>query len=124
MSNTLSNRCQIDASAQRNDWVTSWYNGGFGICFTLRANADIEPLRNKILREINENTNYDADERIYLNKFSGNYLYSNFENGRPVGGRIQNIRILFMIAIFLLVIACINFMNLATARSSRRTKEI
>ena len=109
---------------QRNDWVSSWFNGGFGICFTLRKGADITPLQTKLVQVINKNTNYDADERVYLNKFSDNYLYSNFENGRPVGGRIQYVKILFIIALFILVIACINFMNLATAQSSRRTKEI
>ena len=109
---------------QRNDWVPSWYNGGFRMYFTLQPGAELASLQEKALQEINENTNYDADERIYLNKFSDNYLYSNFENGRPSGGRIQYIRLLFIIAMFVLVIACINFMNLATAQSSRRFKEI
>lgn len=109
---------------QRNEWVSSWYNGGFSICFTMKEGADLAPVQERVLQEINENTNYEADERIYLQKFSDNYLYGSFENGRPVGGRIQYVRILFIIAIFILVIACINFMNLATARSSRRTKEI
>ena len=109
---------------QDNSWVTSWYNGGFRIYFTLKPGADIASLGQKTLQEINENTNYDADERIYLRKFSDNYLLGTWENGIPVGGRIQYVRILFIIAIFILIIACINFMNLATARSSRRTREI
>lgn len=109
---------------QRNSWVQSWFNGGYGICFTLKEGHDVAPLQEKVVQLINVNTDYDADERIYLNKFSDNYLYSTFENGKPVGGRIQYITILFIIAIFILVIACINFMNLATARSSRRSKEI
>ncbi len=109
---------------QQNDWVESWYNGGFAICFTLRENATLQPFQDKILQLINENTNYEADERLFVNHFDDNYLHSNFENGRPSGGRIQYVRILFVIAIFILVIACINFMNLATARSSRRTREI
>ena len=109
---------------QRNDWVESWYNGGFRICFALKKGADLSALQEKVEQVINKNTNYEADERIYLQKFSDNYLYSSFENGRPVGGRIQYVRILSIIAIFILVIACINFMNLATARSSRRAKEI
>ena len=109
---------------QRNTWVEGWYSGGFRIYFSLRENADIETVRQRVLHEINENTDYAADERIYLQKFSENYLHSTFENGIPVGGRIQYVRIMGVIAIFILVIACINFMNLATARSSRRAKEI
>lgn len=109
---------------QGNDWVESWYNGGFAICFTLQEKANLEPLQERILQLINENTNYEADERLFINRYVDNYLHSNFENGRPSGGRIQYVRILFVIAIFILVIACINFMNLATARSSRRTREI
>ncbi len=113
-----------DDYIQQNDWVTSWYNGGFSICFALREGAEVEPLQNSVVQTINENTNYDADERIFINKYSDNYLYSTFENGRPTTGRIQYVKILFIISIFILVIACINFMNLATARSSRRTKEV
>lgn len=108
----------------RNDWVNSWFNGGFSICFTLRENADLASLQSRILQEINENTDYDADERVVVHKFSDNYLYGTFENGIPVTGRIQYVRILFIVAIFILLIACINFMNLATARSSRRSKEV
>ena len=109
---------------QRNDWVNSWYNGGFRMYFTLKEGESIGSVQQRAEQVINENTNFEADERIHFNLFASNYLYSMFENGRQAGGRIQYVRILFIIAIFILVIACINFMNLATARSSRRTKEI
>lgn len=51
-------------------------------------------------------------------------MYGNFENGVPVGGRIDYVKILLAAAFFLLFIACINFTNLTTARSSKRAKEI
>ncbi|MEM7070111.1 MAG: FtsX-like permease family protein [Pseudomonadota bacterium] len=51
-------------------------------------------------------------------------MYSKFENGRQKGGRITYIRIFSFVGIFILLIACINFMNLATARASQRAKEI
>ena len=109
---------------QRNKWMESWYNGGCQIFFTLKEGADIAAVRKRAEQEINTHTNHEADERIYLQLFADNYLHGKFENGLPVGGRIQYVRILTAIAIFILAVACINFMNLATARSSTRAKEI
>jgi putative ABC transport system permease protein len=109
---------------QQHEWIKSWYNGGLRIFLTLNEKADVSLLRKKVEHEINKHTNYSADERIYLQLFAENYLNSNFENGIPVGGRIQYVKILSIIAVFILGIACINFTNLATARSSRRAKEI
>ena len=114
----------VQEYVQRNDWVKSWYNGGFSMFLTLREDADVDHFRQRILQEVNNNTGNEADERIYVQKFSESYLHSNFKNGVPTGGRIQYVRILFVVALFILVISCINFMNLATARASRRTKEI
>ena len=51
-------------------------------------------------------------------------LYSNFENGKVVGGRIERVQIFGIIAIFILLIGCINFMNLSTARSEKRAREV
>ncbi|MEM9720908.1 MAG: ABC transporter permease [Bacteroidota bacterium] len=57
-------------------------------------------------------------------KYSDQHLYGNFENGKVSGGKIIYVRIFAIIAVFILLIACINFMNLATARASRRFKEL
>lgn len=51
-------------------------------------------------------------------------MYDNFENGKPVGGRIATVRTFGIIAVFILLIACINFMNLSTAQSDKRAKEV
>jgi len=51
-------------------------------------------------------------------------LYSEFVNGKPAGGRIERVRIFIVIAVFILLIACINFMNMSTARSEKRAKEV
>jgi putative ABC transport system permease protein len=61
---------------------------------------------------------------VFLHPMSKWHLYSDFENGKPAGGRITTVSLLAIIASFILLVACINFMNLSTARSERRAKEV
>lgn len=60
----------------------------------------------------------------FLRKFSDAYLFGKYENGVQAGGRISYVKLFSLIAIFILAIACINFMNLSTAKASRRVKEV
>ncbi len=61
---------------------------------------------------------------VGLQPFKDQYLIGNFVNGKPQGGRIEYVNIFSGVAIFILLLACINFMNLATARASKRAKEV
>ncbi len=61
---------------------------------------------------------------LFSRKFSDGYLYNSYDNGQQAGGRISYVKLFSIIAIFILGIACINFINLTTARASRRAKEI
>jgi hypothetical protein len=84
-------------------------------------------VRTKIKKFLDAyNKEQTASYRIELDMqpFGDQYLHSNFKNGRIEGGRIEYIRIFSLVAIFILLIACINFMNLTTALSARRAKEI
>jgi putative ABC transport system permease protein len=61
---------------------------------------------------------------MFIQKYSELYLHNRFENGALVGGRIDYVILFSIVAIFILLIACINFMNLSTARAQSRMKEI
>jgi putative ABC transport system permease protein len=79
------------------------------------ANAQLKTITRSRSKE-------DID--VFLHPLTKLRLYSKFENGINVGGRITTVRIFGMIAVFILFIACINFMNLSTARSEKRAKEV
>ncbi len=73
--------------------------------------------------------NYQEKDKSFITElalqpYPEKYLYSNFKDGYIDGGRIEYVRLFSIIAIFILLIACINFMNLATARSAKRAKEV
>ncbi|MEP0985533.1 ABC transporter permease [Ekhidna sp.] len=111
----------------RNEWVDDWGNGSFRIYFTLRDDTDLPAVAERMYDEIITHAagqSNSGEEYLVTHKFQDYYLYSNFENGVIDGGRIDYVKIMTIVAIFILLIACINFMNLATARSGRRSKEI
>ncbi|WP_421764460.1 ABC transporter permease [Ekhidna sp.] len=111
----------------RNEWVDDWGNGSFRIYFTLRDDTDLPAVAERMYDEIITHAagqSNSGEEYLITHKFQDYYLYSNFENGVVDGGRIDYVKIMTIVAIFILLIACINFMNLATARSGRRSKEI
>ena len=66
----------------------------------------------------------ESGNTLFLQKYSDQHLYGNYENGIVAGGRITYVRLFSIVAIFILLIACINFMNLSTARASSRYKEV
>ena len=83
---------------------------------------DFTKLKLKTLYGGNGMEQYEGD--LFIQKYSDRYLYNNFVNGVQSGGRIEYVKLFSIIAIFILVIACINFMNLSTAKASRRMKEV
>src|SRR5690606_35675946 len=73
---------------------------------------------------ISENNPRAGTSEVFLHPMSKWRLYSDFENGEVSGGRIENVRMFGAIGIFILIVACINFMNLSTARSESRAREV
>ncbi len=68
--------------------------------------------------------NDQSTTRVFTQLFSEAHLYSKSENGKYIGGAVEQVKLFGIIASFILLIACINFMNLSTARSEKRAKEV
>lgn len=102
-----------------------WGNTGFNTFITLKPGSNVDKFNAKIANYIKVKTNNEITYRTpFIQRYSENYLYGRYENGIQVGGRIDYVRLFSIIAIFILVIACINFMNLSTAKASGRAKEV
>jgi ABC-type antimicrobial peptide transport system permease subunit len=104
-------------------WVKSWDNTGPHNFVLLKKGTDIQNFNKRIARVIAENSG-DSTRSAFAVPFSDNYLFYTFSHGSQVGGKIVYVKLFSVIAIFILAIACINFMNLSTAKASRRMKEV
>lgn len=92
----------------------------------LRAGTDISQFNAKITNFF-RSKNKKARTRgntLFAQQYSREYLYGQYENGKEGEGRMAYIRLFSIIALFVLLIACINFMNLSTAQANRKLKEI
>ena len=123
----------FDLFASHNNWVKSamdnneWESSSFQMLVQLAENSDLNTISDKIrdikLRKVG------ADElkfnpQILLQPMNRWHLYSEWVNGNNVGGRIQFVWLFGIIGAFVLFLACINFMNLSTARSEKRATEV
>jgi putative ABC transport system permease protein len=113
-------------SSPANFWSkqpATWDNHGCQLYVQLNPNADFNKVSAQV-RNITTPYNKAIDETIQVFPMSRWHLYNDFQNGKSVGGRIQFIRLFGIIGLFVLLLACINFMNLSTARSEKRAKEV
>jgi putative ABC transport system permease protein len=108
------------------DWINFWGNTDAPTFIQLKEGANPALVEAKIKDFIYRYQKKSKGFRVELGliPFPEKYLHSTFKNGQPDGGRIEYVRLFSIIAIFILLIACINFMNLATARSAKRAKEV
>ena len=106
-----------------NSWVTNWGSNGPSTFIILQEGTNAEVFSSKIATLVND-FNEQSNVTLFLEPYTNRYLYGRFRNGKPAGGRIEYVRLFTLIAAFILIIACINFMNLSTARASRRAKEV
>lgn len=110
-----------------NSWAREWDNNSPRTYIMLRPDAHATLVENKIkdfLKGYNKYLGPHLKIELGLQRFDEMYLHSEFKNGHIGGGRIDYVQIFSIVAIIILLIACINFMNLTTARSMKRAKEI
>ena len=112
-----------DLFLEKNPKLLKWDNSDPSTYLLLKTGTDI-PLFNKKIAGFIKSKNDHSTSILFAQRYSDKYLHGRYENGAPAGGRIDYIKLFSIIAIFILIIACVNFMNLSTARASRRMKEI
>jgi putative ABC transport system permease protein len=110
----------------QNAWAKTWGSTNPTTMVQLRKNADLNKVEADIKDFLQAYVPPTQQSRIELGlqPYGKKYLHETFVNGVPGGGRIEYVRLFSIVAIIILLIACINFMNLSTARSIRRSKEV
>ncbi|ASZ11674.1 ABC transporter permease [Chitinophaga pendula] len=112
---------------RQTDWATSWASTGVRTYLLLNKHTEIPNFRSNIRKFLDHyyiNQGPGLREELDIQRFDKQYLYNNFTNGKVSGGRIDYVILFSIVATFVLIIACINFINLSTARAMKRAKEI
>jgi putative ABC transport system permease protein len=111
---------------ENKDWIDNWGNTDAPTFIQLRKDANAPAVESRIkdfvYRYKEKSKGFSVE--LALQPYTEKYLHSTFKNGKIAGGRVEYVRLFSIVALIILLIACINFMNLATARSVKRAKEV
>lgn len=103
------------------EWLNEWGNNALRTFLQLQPGTNILAFNEKVkplIKKYHEGSKTD----VFVQPVADMYLYNDFREGKE--GLIERVRLFSVVAVFILIIACINFMNLATARSSKRAREV
>jgi len=117
----------FDIFFEKRPGLDNWDNSDPNTFVLLKEGVNAASFNSKIKNFLSSKlkTVPGKPERTLLaQRYSDKYLYNHYENGVPAGGRIMYVKLFTAIAIFIVLIACINFMNLSTAKANRRIKEV
>ena len=105
---------------------TTWGSNWMYDYVELETSADVNQINERIMNMLKEKRqNPNETTTLFLYPLAKMHLYGEFKDGKPTGnGYVRNVKMFFWIAVIIVVIACINFMNLSTARSQKRVKEV
>jgi ABC-type antimicrobial peptide transport system permease subunit len=104
--------------------MNEWGNSSWNVFLETRPGADLALLTKNINALKKQHTPDDHVSSYFLFPMNKWRLYSDFKDGKNVGGIIEYVRLFSIIGMIILLIACVNFMNLSTARSEKRAKEV
>ncbi len=107
----------------KTSWLKNWGSNGIVTYVETEPNANVDAINKKLYGYI-QTKGKDLNARMSIYPMSRWRLYDSYEDGKEVAGRVKYVKLFSLIAWIILLIACINFMNLSTARSEKRAREV